>query len=265
MIFYGDYHTHTFYSHGKGSVEDNVRAAAERGLKQVAITDHGFGHMAFGVPRRRFDSLQANVLACRADYSKKLDVLFGIEANIRGKNGQIDLRNTDFKEFDILLVGYHQMVWTTAKNFFSFSVPVQTCGLFRHTSDRRRKKNTEALIAAMERHPVDIFVHPEHILETDFVTLARAAAEHGVYLELNGKKNPIRDADLEKALAETSVKFIVNSDAHSPDRVGDFELPLSVIERHQIPAERIANAGDNAPVFKSWPKKEKTYPKLNIF
>ena len=34
-----DLHTHTTYSHGKGSVEDNVRAAMNRGLSYIAISD----------------------------------------------------------------------------------------------------------------------------------------------------------------------------------------------------------------------------------
>ncbi|MFR6641738.1 MAG: PHP domain-containing protein [Christensenellales bacterium] len=49
MAYWGDYHTHTYYSHGKGTIEDNVRAAAEKGLKQIAITDHGFRHMMYNV------------------------------------------------------------------------------------------------------------------------------------------------------------------------------------------------------------------------
>ena len=42
-MIYGDYHTHTTYSHGKGRVEDNVKAAIAAGLREIAITDHGPG------------------------------------------------------------------------------------------------------------------------------------------------------------------------------------------------------------------------------
>ena len=41
-MFIGDYHTHTNYSDGKGSVMDNALAARQRGLKEIAVTDHSF-------------------------------------------------------------------------------------------------------------------------------------------------------------------------------------------------------------------------------
>ncbi|GFP36073.1 putative hydrolase, partial [Candidatus Hakubella thermalkaliphila] len=39
-----DLHTHTVYSHGKGTVEDIVRVAMRRGLQAVGIADHGPSH-----------------------------------------------------------------------------------------------------------------------------------------------------------------------------------------------------------------------------
>ena len=36
MLLTGDYHTHTIYSHGSGTVLDNALAAKEKGLKEIA-------------------------------------------------------------------------------------------------------------------------------------------------------------------------------------------------------------------------------------
>ena len=49
MLLYGDYHTHTIYSHGKGDIIDNARVASKKGLKQLAITDHGFDNKLYNV------------------------------------------------------------------------------------------------------------------------------------------------------------------------------------------------------------------------
>ncbi|MBF1138496.1 MAG: PHP domain-containing protein [[Eubacterium] sulci] len=46
-----DYHTHTTFSHGTGSIEDNVKVAISKGLKALAISDHGPGHLTYGVKR----------------------------------------------------------------------------------------------------------------------------------------------------------------------------------------------------------------------
>ena len=45
----GDYHTHTVYSHGKSTIEENVLEAMEKGLKTIAIAEHGPGHVFYGV------------------------------------------------------------------------------------------------------------------------------------------------------------------------------------------------------------------------
>ena len=72
MLLYGDYHTHTLYSrhhHGKGTVLENASVAADKGLKQIAITDHGFNHEFFGIRRKNIPSLQEDILNAK----EKLD------------------------------------------------------------------------------------------------------------------------------------------------------------------------------------------------
>ena len=51
MRLFGDYHTHTTYTHGKSTVEENVQQAELLGLKEIAITEHsykGFNHIRKG-------------------------------------------------------------------------------------------------------------------------------------------------------------------------------------------------------------------------
>ena len=52
MELTGDYHTHTIFSHGKGTILENALSAKEVGLKEIGISDHGFAHTAFGIKRR---------------------------------------------------------------------------------------------------------------------------------------------------------------------------------------------------------------------
>ena len=56
-----DLHTHTTYSHGKGSVENNVRAAFNKNLEYIAISDHGPGHLFYGVNREEFVNLRNDI------------------------------------------------------------------------------------------------------------------------------------------------------------------------------------------------------------
>lgn len=65
MILFGDYHTHTEYSrhhHGKGTILENASVAADKGIKQIAITDHGFNHPFFGVRRKDIPDVQEDIL-----------------------------------------------------------------------------------------------------------------------------------------------------------------------------------------------------------
>ena len=64
MALLADYHIHSNYSrhnHGKSSIEDIVRAAYEKGLAQIAITDHGFNQKMFGVQRKFIPQMKKEI------------------------------------------------------------------------------------------------------------------------------------------------------------------------------------------------------------
>ena len=100
MINY-DFHTHTKYSHGKGTVLQNAQSAKAKGLKGVAITDHGFSHPAFGMRRKKLDLMRAD---CEnAQNQTGVKVLLGIESNILGLSGKTDVKPSDYDKLDLFL------------------------------------------------------------------------------------------------------------------------------------------------------------------
>ena len=61
-------------------------------------------------------------------------------------------------------------------------------------------------------------------------------------IELNEKHCDFTEEEVGKML-KTDVMFIVDSDAHSPANIGKFKKVESIIEKFNIPSERVANLG----------------------
>lgn len=53
------------------------------------------------------------------------------------------------------------------------------------------------------------------------------------------------------------MRFIVDSDAHSPDRVGDTKIVDDILSRVAVPRERIDNIDGRTPRFRFAEFKEK--------
>lgn len=246
MVLFGDYHTHTIYSrfhHGKGTVLENASVAANKGLKQIAITDHGFDHELFGIKRKNIPSLQEDIL--NAKEITGVDILLGVEANLVSLNGDVDVREEDYEFLDILLMGYHKMVHTkTAKDKMLLCWANNLA--FRPSADRR-SRNTSALLKAIDKYPIDVLTHLNYGFDTDTIAIAKMAKQKGVLVELNGKRICFTDEELETMAAE-GVKFIVNSDAHSPQRVGEVNNGMNLIYRLGIPLAQVVNV-DKLPKF----------------
>ena len=249
MLLTGDYHTHTQYSHGKGTVLENAMRAKEIGLKEIAITDHGFEQLAFGLRHRRMPQL---IKDCKeASEITGIPVYVGTEANLCDDNGRTDLVHADYKDFDIYLMGIHRFVKFTrfrdfwyllVKNSFHTSFHIKpSASLIRY--------NTKAYINAIKNNPIDAITHINFQSFCDVVEVAKAARDYGPYIELNAKKVHISDEEAEK-IRDTGVHFIIDSDAHSVDRVGDTELVDKLLERVKIPREQIDNIDGKFPKFR---------------
>ncbi|MBQ8909149.1 MAG: PHP domain-containing protein [Clostridia bacterium] len=248
MILFGDYHTHTKYSahhHGKGTVLENATVAAEKGLKQIAISDHGFNHMFYGVKRKELGELKEDIL--NAKMSTGVDVLCGVEANLTSRNGDIDVLESDYEYLDILLMGHHRMVkMEKVKDFFALNMVNALSSPYKASADRLNR-NTTAMLRALDKHPIDVITHLNYGFPTDTLAVARLAKEKDVFVELNGKRINFTDREL-LIMAEEGVKFIVNSDAHSPERVGECNNAINTIFRLDLPLEQIVNV-DKLPKF----------------
>ena len=248
-MYFGDYHTHTTFSHGTGSVEDNVAFARSLGLKEIAITDHGFGHMTYAVKRRAFPAMREQADRLNKKYGD-IKVYVGLECNLISSRGDIDLKEGEDKLLDVVVCGFHKGAYP--KNFgqaFSFAVPNLWYSVTGKPSRKDIVRNTDAYIKMLEKHKIDIISHMNYAICADAVEVAKACKYFGTLVELNGKRVNLTDAEIEKMI-ELDVDFILDSDAHSPGKVGDFSVPQAVVDRLHIPAERIANL-DKKPVFRS--------------
>ena len=248
MLVYGDYHTHTIYSrnnHGKGTVLENASVAADKGLKQIAITDHGFNHEFYSLRRKKIPQLREDIL--NAKEITGVDILLGVEANIISLDGDVDVKEEDFENLDILLMGYHKLVnMRSLKDKILMNWANAFDKVFR-PSKERINRNTTAFLKALDKYPIDVITHLNYGFQTDTIAVAKMAKQKGTYVELNGKKINFTEEEIEIMKAE-GIKFIVNSDAHTPDRVGEVNKGLNYVYKYNIPVSQVVNI-DKIPKF----------------
>lgn len=232
-----DTHTHTVHSHGTGTVEDNVRAAIEKGFEKIVISDHGVGHLCYNI--KDVDAYLRDIDAVRKKYKSDIDVLAGVEMNLLSDDGEIDLPPQFADVFDVRLMGYHKFArFKGLKNKIHYMLP-------KSGGERAVARNTQAYLNAMDRYRIDIITHIGYGLPVDKYAVAAHAARVGTALEINAKHPEFTPDELKKC-AGTGVMFSVGSDAHSIDRIGDFAPALLKAEQAGLRPEQIINARRNA-------------------
>jgi len=235
-----DIHTHTVFSHGKGSIEDNVKAALAAGLETLGISDHGPGHVTYGIKRSAIPEMRAEINRLQPLYPQ-IKLLLGVEANIMNRSGSLDLTSEEAAAFDYINAGYHYGVFGEAP---LFSAGVHLANLLGEVSHRSSKKtkalNTDLIIKAIHQNPIRLLTHPGAKAELYLDEVAKACAERGTYMEINNSHSFLSVEGI-ALTAKTSVSYVISSDAHVPGRVGHFDKALQNAIKANLDLSRIVN------------------------
>jgi len=214
----GDLHVHTDWSDGKATLEQMVAAARERGHRYVAICDH-----AKRLKDGRLER-QAEAIAALNGRLEGIEVLSGVEVDIRA-NGSLDLDDESLAARD----------WVVASIHSGFRDPPAEI-------ERR-------LLAAIEHPFVDCIGHPtgrkigrRAPYDVDLEAIFARAGETGTALEINGQPDRLDLKDTQARLAaESGVRIVVSSDAHSAGGLGYLDLAVSQARRAWLTAAQVVN------------------------
>jgi histidinol-phosphatase (PHP family) len=232
MIYGTDYHVHTTYSDGKREPEAYIEAALKLGLREIGFSDHlnpGGGPLKWCMAHDRLPLYAEHILRLKREH-KDIAVRLGLEIDYLPNIEEVTERIIRSFPFDYIIGSVHYLGEETVdldpeffigkdinliyENYFNLVCEAASTGLF------------------------DIIGHPDfvrincHCPESDITHLysmmASAFEIHDVAFELNtnGRNKPLHDFYPDRQylhlFAEHGVPVTVNSDAHFPERVGQY-------------------------------------------
>ncbi len=217
-----DTHTHSVASgHAYSTIDDLAKGARRRGLAGFVLTDHGPA-MPGGTHQYHFGNLR--ILPERI---RGVRFLAGVEANIMGLDGSLDLADYLLARLDFVLAGFHDIC----------------------LAPMSLEDNTAAMIAALANPRVDAISHPGNpLFPVDKRAVVRAAVKYGKALEINNGSFRVRAGSMEPCselaavCAEEGALVLCASDAHYWRDVGNVPVALSVIRKAGIAEDRVLNA-----------------------
>lgn len=234
MQILADYHTHTVYSHGKGTIEDNVKEAISKGIKTIGISDHSYKHMTYGVKIKDIYKMKEEVDKLNLKYSN-IDILLGMECNILDENGNIDINDEVSKLLDYVMAGYHFGSSPT-----SLKSMLNHCNNYVLKNEKSKEYNTKAIINAMKNNDIFIITHPGDKGDVYIEEIAKVAKDTDTRLEINSSHSYLNASQL-KQIKHIGNKFIIGSDAHRPENVGNFELAMKNIREANLDLSLVEN------------------------
>ena len=204
-------------------------------MEFIAISDHGPGHLFYGINRNDFVNIRNDIERMNVKYPK-LNVKMSVEANIVKNGNGLDVRPEEFEEFDFVIAGYHYGLfgcdcirnWLWNKGF-------------RAGEASLRKSNTEMVINALRQNDISILTHPGDKGPFDIRAIAEVCVETDTLMEINTWHGHFTEEEIRIAAEVPDVKFILSSDAHTPDRVGDVREGIIRALKAGLDLSRIVN------------------------
>lgn len=226
MKIIADTHTHTIVSgDAHSTLLENLRAAKEKGLKYLCVTEH-----VSSIPRAAPPAYFKSMCSIPREY-EGVNLVRGVEANILDYTGKLDMPDDTLDWLDWVIASMHDLVLTPAT----------------------KAEHTACWLAIASNPLVDVIGHcgdPRYAFDLDVVI--PAFQYNGKIVEINSHSFEGRAGSSEGcrrvalACMKYGVPVVVSSDAHFVNHVGYFKEALEMLESIQFPEELILNADEEA-------------------
>jgi len=220
----GDLHMHTTATDGTASIAEMAEAAKERGLKYIAITDHSKRvMMAGGLDAKKLRKHWKEIEKVNAKISG-IEILKGIECDIL-EDATLDLPDDVLAEAD----------WVIAVLHYGLKQP--------------QEQIHKRLMTAIENPHVSIIGHPTGRLigkrpgaEMNMPEILKAAADHGVMMEINAHPSRLDLDDVAAAAAkDMGIPIVISTDAHSTNGLDVMQYGVYQARRAGLTKKDVAN------------------------
>jgi len=233
-----DLQTHSTWSDGKLSMLEMARAAAKRGIKVIAFTDHSASlGVTGGLKMEDHKKQAAEIKKIQSQLGDSILVLHASEVEIRA-DGTLDYPDKFLAGLDLVVASLH-------------------------TSLRQpREKVTQRMLNAVRNPHVDIIGHPTGRLipdregaDLDMDAVLDAAAVSGVALEINAHPSRLDLDDMYARRAkQMGIPISINTDAHSEEDLDVLFYGVAVGRRAGLTKDEVINCWSTKKLL-DWLKK----------